>query len=171
MARTSEETLSTSCGRPFSLARYISPSNSSRTGQKSFSKASRLENMAFSPCREDAMQFTNGRLTNPSGNRTGAIEFASRIGTAVTGGYSAAIGGDEDRQPEAGEVMQRLVDADQRPEPGVLEVDVEGRGTKPLGAVDDDVNDEIDHGQKPEFRRDNQDQQQSDRQMHQAMRQ
>lgn len=43
MARTSEETLSTSSGRPLALARYISPSSSSRTGQKSFSNASRLE--------------------------------------------------------------------------------------------------------------------------------
>jgi hypothetical protein len=33
------------------LARYISPSNSSRTGQKSFSKASRLENMTVPPER------------------------------------------------------------------------------------------------------------------------
>src|SRR3954464_3485122 len=63
MARTSDETLSTRSGRPLALARYISPSNSSRTGQKSFSKASRLENIAGSPCPEDAMQYANERLT------------------------------------------------------------------------------------------------------------
>src|SRR5436190_6065744 len=63
MARVSEETLSTRSGRPLALARYISPSNSSRTGQKSFSKASRLENIANSPCAEDAAQFSNERLT------------------------------------------------------------------------------------------------------------
>ena len=32
----------------------------------------------------------------------------------------ALIRGHEDRQAETGEMMQRLVDADQRPEPGVL---------------------------------------------------
>src|SRR5258708_6338227 len=51
MARTSDEMLSTRRGRPFSLARYISPSSSSRTGQKSLSKASRLENICSPPVR------------------------------------------------------------------------------------------------------------------------
>src|ERR1700760_2879365 len=120
MARTSEVTLSTSFGRPFSLARYISPSNSSRTGQKSFSKASRLENIAVSPCREDAMQFSNERLTNGGGSRTEGLNRYRESESAL-----AAVGRDEDRKPETGQVMQRLIDADQRPEPGVLQIDIE----------------------------------------------
>src|SRR6266852_1521517 len=79
MARTSEEMLSTSGGRPFSLARYISPSNSSRTGQKSLSKASRLENICISPSPQDAMQVSNARLTTVPGHRPGALERNSRI--------------------------------------------------------------------------------------------
>src|ERR1700682_6386391 len=75
MARTSEETLSTSRARPCSLARYISPSNSSRTGQKSFSKASRLENICISPDAKDAMRLSNERLTTATGSATeGLIE-------------------------------------------------------------------------------------------------
>src|ERR1700687_2926813 len=73
MARTSDETLSTSWGRPFSLARYISPSNSSRTGQKSFSKASRLENICISPNPQDAIQLSNERLTTGPGSRGGRL--------------------------------------------------------------------------------------------------
>src|ERR1700681_2593044 len=68
MARTSEETLSTRTGRPLVLARYISPSSSSRTGQKSFSKASRLENICISPSPQDAMQLSNVRLTTVAGD-------------------------------------------------------------------------------------------------------
>src|SRR4051794_14193838 len=73
MARTSEETLSTRRDRLFSLARYISPSNSSRTGQKSFSKASRLENICISPGPQDAMQLSNERLTTADSRRTGCL--------------------------------------------------------------------------------------------------
>src|SRR5580698_3296363 len=111
MARTSEETLSTSFGRPFSLARYISPSNSSRTGQKSFSKASRLENIAFSPCRKDAVQFSNEWLTTGGRSHTGKLESISRIGI----GESTAVRRDENRKPKIGQMMERLIDADQRP--------------------------------------------------------
>src|ERR1700754_2002829 len=74
MARTSGETLSTSFGKPCSLARYISPSNSSPTGQKSFSNASRLENIAVLLVREDALQLSNEGLTLPLGNLPGVLQ-------------------------------------------------------------------------------------------------
>src|ERR1700730_3598833 len=79
MARTSDATLSSSRDRPLSLARYISPSNSSRTGQKSFSKASRLENICISPSAQDAVQSSNERLTTASASPAGRLEQASRI--------------------------------------------------------------------------------------------
>src|SRR3954465_8436401 len=77
----------------------------------------------------------------------------------------------EDRKPETGEVMQRLIDADQRPEPGMFLVDAEGRGAQSLGAIDRDVNDEVDEGDEPEFRCDDQDQEQRNRKGNQTMRQ
>src|SRR5262249_67288 len=119
MARTSGETLSTSFGKPCSLARYISPSNSSRTGQKSFSNPSRPENIAVLPVREDALQFSNEGLTLPAGRFSGGVASGRRITTRRLIVRSASVRGHEDRQAEAGEVMQRLVDADQRPEPGM----------------------------------------------------
>src|SRR5579863_595351 len=67
MARASGETLATSWGKPCSLARYISPSNSSRIGQKSLSKASRLEDICISPDAKDAMRLSNERLTTVTG--------------------------------------------------------------------------------------------------------
>src|SRR5215212_9427897 len=79
MARTSDETLSTRSGRPFALARYISPSSSSRTGQKSFSKASRLENIAGSPCPEDAVQYSNERLTTRTSSVPGGLPFTTEL--------------------------------------------------------------------------------------------
>src|SRR5262245_55497788 len=83
MARTSGETLSTSVGRPCSLARYISPSNSSPTGQKSFSNASRLENIAVLPAWEDALQFSSEGLTLPAGSVPGVLPGHSESDCAL----------------------------------------------------------------------------------------
>src|SRR6266566_2874546 len=76
-----------------------------------------------------------------------------------------------DRQAETGEVMQRLVDADQRPEPRmlILQCHAHSRCAKPLGAIDGDVNGEVDEGDEPEFRRDDQDQQQRHREVDQTV--
>src|SRR6476469_4451858 len=168
MARTSGATLSTSIGKPCSLARYISPSNSSRTGQKSFSNASRLENIAFLRAPEDAPQLSNEGLTLPAGTLPGIVAMPRRIrprprnhrmGRATGLGRRRSVRRHEDRQAEPREVMQRLVDADQRPEPRVLLVDAEMRGHETLGAVNGDVNGEIDESDEPEFWRHDQDQQ------------
>src|SRR6202012_2711730 len=132
------------------------------------------ENIAVSPCREDAMQLSNERLTTGPGSRTGSLNRyreSERQTERPAGGESAAVGRDEKRQPKSGQMVQRLIDADQRPEPGMLQVDIEGGGAKALGAVDRDVNREIDQSEKPESRREDQDQHQRNREMHEAMRQ
>src|SRR4029450_10300936 len=108
MARTSGETLSTSFGKPCSLARYISPSNSSRTGQKSFSNASRLENIAVLPIREDGLQFSYEGLPLPAGRLAEGVASGRRIRTRRLIERGASVRGHEDRQAEACEVMQRL---------------------------------------------------------------
>src|SRR4029450_11127379 len=105
MARTSGETLSTSFGKPCSLARYISPSNSSRTGQKSFSNASRLENIAVLPVREDALQFSHEGLTLPAATPPGGVARAGKSEPGVRSKGGASVRRHEDRQAEAGEVM------------------------------------------------------------------
>src|SRR4029450_2850396 len=193
MARTSDETLSTRSGRPFALARYISPSSSSRTGQKSFSKASRLENIAGSPCPEDAVQYSNERLTtrissvpgdlpaatelepghDPRQRECLAFRCRSRIETkqADAAGRAGSVRRHEDRQAETGEMMQRLIDADQRPEPRMLILlrhAVSG-SDDPLDAIDGDVNGEVDEGDEPESPRDDQDQRQRYGEVHEAM--
>ena len=79
----------------------------------------------------------------------------------------------EDRQAEAGQVVQRLIDADQRPEPWMrlLQRDAERRRDDTLEAIDRDVNGEVDQGDEPEPRRDDQDQRHRHREMDEAMRQ
>src|SRR6201747_2982379 len=86
------------------------------------------------------------------------------------GSASLLIGRHENRKAEPGEMMQRLIDADQRPEPWMFQRHTERRGAKPLGAVDRDVNGEIDKGDEPEPRRDDRYQHQRHGKMHQAMR-
>src|SRR5437879_4411052 len=103
-----------------------------------------------------------------------AFRYRSRIETA--GPVPSAAGSvrrHEDRQAETGEMVQRLVDADQRPEPRmlVLQRHAEPGSDDPLDAVDGDVNGEVDEGDEPESRRDDQDQRQRYREVHEAMRQ
>src|SRR6266516_5375779 len=64
----------------------------------------------------------------------------------------------EDRETEAGEMVQRLIDPDQPPEPLMLLLHPEVGDAKSIGAIDRDVNRKIDQGDEPEPRRDNQDQ-------------
>src|SRR6266545_6977346 len=79
----------------------------------------------------------------------------------------------EDRQAETGEMVQRLVDADQRPEPRmlVLHRHAVAGSEDPLDTVDGDVNREVDEGDEPESRRDDQDQRHRYREVDEAMRQ
>src|ERR1700730_10766954 len=58
----------------------------------------------------------------------------------------------ENRKTETGQMMQRLIDPDQRPEPRMpgLVRHAEARGAKPLGAIDRDVDEKIDDGDEPE---------------------
>ena len=68
-------------------------------------------------------------------------------------------------------MVERLVDADQPPEPLMLHRHVESRDAKALGAIDGDVDREIDKGNEPESRRDDQDEQERNRKVYQAMHQ
>src|SRR3981081_639075 len=68
-------------------------------------------------------------------------------------------------------MMQRLVDSDQPPEPGMPRMDVEGGYAKALGAVDRDVNRKIDQPDEPETRRDDKDQRGRQQTMNKAVNQ
>src|SRR5258706_12268616 len=77
----------------------------------------------------------------------------------------------EDRETETGEMVQRLIDPDQPPEPLMLLLHREGGDAKSLGAVDCEVNRKIDQADEPEPRRDKQDKHHCNRKMHKAVRQ
>src|SRR5438067_1161554 len=77
----------------------------------------------------------------------------SRIGTS--GPRPSAAGSvrrHEDRQAEPGEMVQRLVDADQRPEPRmlVLHRHAVAGSEDPLDTADGNVNGEVDEWDEPE---------------------
>jgi hypothetical protein len=66
-------------------------------------------------------------------------------------------------------MMQRLIHADQGPEPLMFLRHPEMRCGKPLGTIDRDVNGKIDQGDKPETRRHDEDQRHCNRQVHQTV--
>src|SRR6185312_10579226 len=98
----------------------------------------------------------------PSTSTVFLVSGCSVISTLAGGGpdrpAQSAVCRHVDRQTEIGQMVQGLVDADQCPEPGVLQRHVEGGGAEPLGPIDGDVNDEIDESEEPEPRRDDQNQ-------------
>src|SRR5207245_967555 len=104
---------------------------------------------------------------NDKSGGTASTYFSATQAPAIAG----SIRRHEDRQTESGEMVQRLVDADQPPEPLMLHRHVESRDAKTLGAIDGDVDREIDKGDEPESRRDDQDEQKRNRKMYQAMHQ
>jgi len=83
----------------------------------------------------------------------------------------SAVGRDEDRQAKAGQMVQRLINPDQGPEPRMVRCHIEGRGAEPLGAIDRDVDEEVDDRDEPESWRDDQDQRHRDHQVDQAVHQ
>src|SRR4029077_1471013 len=86
--------------------------------------------------------------------------FISRLLSCVfsTRMAASAVGRHEDREAKAGQMVQRLINPDEGPEPGMVRRHVEGRGAEPLGAIDRDVNEEVDDRDEPESWRDDQDQ-------------
>src|SRR5579883_3373112 len=68
-------------------------------------------------------------------------------------------------------MMERLVHADQRPEPGMMVFlrHAQMGGDEALASVDGKMDDEVDHGDEPEPRRNDQDQRHGNRKVHAAM--
>src|SRR4051794_27612194 len=95
-----------------------------------------------------------------AGPRSNAASASTDLPYSFAPMYPESVRRHEDRQAESGEMVQRLIDPDQPPEPLVLHRHVEARDAKSLGAVDDEVDDEIDKGDEPEFWRDDEDQEQ-----------
>src|ERR1700756_316349 len=102
--------------------------------------------------REDAAQSSNERLTTACGRLRGPLPVARESHPPVASRrvvvrdrtWDAAstrrlVRGHVDRQRESGEVVQRLVDPDQGPEPGMagLQRHTEMRGADALAAIDD----------------------------------
>src|SRR5215471_17314865 len=100
---------------------------------------------------------------------TPPYEFVDAVAVTPAEAAELTVRCHVDGQAKSGEMVQRLIDADQCPEPRVLRLQAEGRRAQPLGTVDEDVDQKIDHGDKPESRRDDQDQCHCNRQMYQAM--
>src|SRR4051794_6201030 len=135
------------------------------------------------------MQLYNARLTTVAIVAASKVEWTPRIRQApdelsraivarikrsVSIRFAvSAVGGQEEKQPEAGEMVQRLINADQCPEPWVLVLlrHPECRGTEPLGTIDRDMDHEINDGHEPEARRDDQDQKQGNYKVDEAVRQ
>ncbi len=113
------------------------------------------------------MRLSNERLTTaPSSVAGNLIERALSEARS-----SESVRGHEDRQAEVGQMVQRLVHPDQRPEPRVLVFlrHAESRCDDALAAIDRDVNRKIDHGHEPEPRRNDQDECDRDREVRAAM--
>ena len=81
------------------------------------------------------------------------------------------IGSHENRKPEAGEMVQGLIDTDQPPKLRVVHGHIPPGNANALHTVDGDVNREVDEGDEPESRRDDQDKGHRYREVHEAMRQ
>jgi hypothetical protein len=131
------------------------------------------------------MQLYNARLTTLATAAAGMLESTHRIRQARRNSLErvtfihgsrpvdSSVGGHEDRKAEAGQMVQRLIDADQGPEPWVLVLlrDAESGGAKSLRAIDADMDREVDHGDEPETRRDDQDQHQRNYKVYETVRQ
>jgi len=108
-----------------------------------------------------------------AGPQCRAMAIGIAVGRSFPATAASTIRRHENRQAEAGEMMQRLVDADQRPEPWVLVFlrYAKCRCAKSFGAIDGDVDRKINHGDEPEPWRDDQDQRHRDREMDETVRQ
>lgn len=97
--------------------------------------------------------------------------FAESAGQVARRASGSPVRRHQNRKAESGEMVQRLVDADQRPEPGMLILlrHPERRRAKSLGAIDGDMNDEVDHRDKPESRRDHHNEDQRNYKVYETM--
>ena len=122
------------------------------------------------------MRLSNERLTKGTSSAPGTLASSSRIGTAPetvirTRRWQKSISRHVDRQAETSEMVQRLVDAKQRPEPGMLvhQRHTESGSHDSLDTVNGDVDGKVDEGDEPESRRNDQDQHERNREVDEAM--